>query len=490
MILKKLEIAFANKGNKKLFEQNKIYEFKESTLITSDGSNSRGKTTLIRFIIYSLGFSIPLTDGMHGQNYKTKLEFTNKENEYIVERENEEIIVRRNGIKLENDKNTYLLNLFSLSSFEELDNFLGCFYIDQEKGWTLLNRGRIIGKRTFNIEKLISFLNKLDLVRQKIKENESLELEERKIRVLEEMSKIKADLILKEEEEIELKEVIDIERKMDIINSEVKSLRHQQNSLNNLLNDHKKFVEKLSLYGLKIKVEVDGKEKIYPIKTDNIVGFNSEDKFIKLEIDDLENEIEVLEKEKKKWQIRLEYMINREEILAIDEIISKLNVTSVNIENLLLRKRENFKKKKINNIYIKEELNNKTDVLWGIMREVLIRLDVSKEYITKDIIFRDRLSGISGTQLHKLTYALKLSLLVLIKRILNINLPLIIDSPMSGEVNQETANLMLNLAKEMLKDNQVIVSSVYDVYDLKFNKKIILDETGVLGDLASFLYNE
>ena len=287
MILKKLEIAFANKGNKKLFEQNKIYEFKESTLITSDGSNSRGKTTLIRFIIYSLGFSIPLTDGMHGQNYKTKLEFTNKENEYIVERENEEIIVRRNGIKLENDKNTYLLNLFSLSSFEELDNFLGCFYIDQEKGWTLLNRGRIIGKRTFNIEKLISFLNKLDLVRQKIKENESLELEERKIRVLEEMSKIKADLILKEEEEIELKEVIDIERKMDIINSEVKSLRHQQNSLNNLLNDHKKFVEKLSLYGLKIKVEVDGKEKIYPIKTDNIVGFNSEDKFIKLEIDDL-----------------------------------------------------------------------------------------------------------------------------------------------------------------------------------------------------------
>jgi hypothetical protein len=41
--------------------------------------------------------------------------------------------------------------IFRINNTEVLDNLLGTFYMDQEKGWTLLNRGIAIGKIRFNI---------------------------------------------------------------------------------------------------------------------------------------------------------------------------------------------------------------------------------------------------------------------------------------------------------------------------------------------------
>ena len=51
------------------------------------------------------------------------------------------------------------LNATIKQSTDILDNLLGSFYLDQEKGWTLLNRGKVIGKIPFNIEKLICGLS-------------------------------------------------------------------------------------------------------------------------------------------------------------------------------------------------------------------------------------------------------------------------------------------------------------------------------------------
>ena len=36
-------------------------------------------------------------------------------------------------------------------------------YIDQDKGWSLLNRGTVIGKIKFSIEELLSGLNNIDI---------------------------------------------------------------------------------------------------------------------------------------------------------------------------------------------------------------------------------------------------------------------------------------------------------------------------------------
>ena len=36
-------------------------------------------------------------------------------------------------------------------------------YVDQDKGWTLLNRGTVIGKIKFSIEELLAGLNGIDI---------------------------------------------------------------------------------------------------------------------------------------------------------------------------------------------------------------------------------------------------------------------------------------------------------------------------------------
>lgn len=49
--------------------------------------------------------------------------------------------------------------MFGIENHEVIDNLLGAFYIDQEKGWTLLNRGKAIGNIRFNLESLIRGLS-------------------------------------------------------------------------------------------------------------------------------------------------------------------------------------------------------------------------------------------------------------------------------------------------------------------------------------------
>ena len=43
-----------------------------------------------------------------------------------------------------------------------LSNILGAFYFDQEKGWTLLNRGVVIGSIHFNIDELVRGIGEKD----------------------------------------------------------------------------------------------------------------------------------------------------------------------------------------------------------------------------------------------------------------------------------------------------------------------------------------
>ncbi len=46
-------------------------------------------------------------------------------------------------------------SLFSVDNEDVLNNLLEAFYMDQEKGWTLLNKGKVIGSIEFSIEKLV-----------------------------------------------------------------------------------------------------------------------------------------------------------------------------------------------------------------------------------------------------------------------------------------------------------------------------------------------
>ena len=142
-----------------LFERN-ISFGTNANLIYSE-KNSCGKTTLVRFILYALGYSIPSTKKIKFEKcfVKVQLVLENRKCVYLTRESNSTI-----SFICDNEEKIYVLpeqirelhsKIFNTENEEILNNLLGTFYFDQEKGWTLLNRGVVIGSIHFNIDELV-----------------------------------------------------------------------------------------------------------------------------------------------------------------------------------------------------------------------------------------------------------------------------------------------------------------------------------------------
>ncbi len=139
------------------------YDFSDLTIIHSN-KNSVGKTTLLRSILYALGYPIPATRGLNFgcMEFVLCIE-TDSKKQLSVSRYGNTIDISGSATSLRfslpAEQNQLHHILFEIESDVVLDNLLGTFYIDQEKGWTLLNRGKAIGNNRFNLEDLIRGLS-------------------------------------------------------------------------------------------------------------------------------------------------------------------------------------------------------------------------------------------------------------------------------------------------------------------------------------------
>ena len=52
---------------------------------------------------------------------------------------------------LPHEHNAFLAYIFDNNKIKVLNNIIGIMYVDQEKGWSLLNRGTVIGRIKFNM---------------------------------------------------------------------------------------------------------------------------------------------------------------------------------------------------------------------------------------------------------------------------------------------------------------------------------------------------
>lgn len=127
--------------------------------------NSTGKTTLMRCLLYGLGYAVPGTKKFKIESCSIKV---------VLEKDDGTILtLKRNTADsievLEEDAQiSYALpvqskelyeKIFGTDNEEILNNLLGAIYADQEKGWTLLNRGKVIAGVHFNINELIRGLS-------------------------------------------------------------------------------------------------------------------------------------------------------------------------------------------------------------------------------------------------------------------------------------------------------------------------------------------
>lgn len=487
MEILKLTIEFLDKKN---FHQNKIfsekmeYNFGKKTLITSSNEeNSKGKTSLLRFLLYALGYKIPHTDGMNTYKFKTTLILTINGKQFELLRGDDIQYINNSPHNSDLPMISTILKINSLSLSNAL---LGCYYIDQEKGWTLFNRGLVIGKINFNIERFLLSIKNDDSYKDLIIKSENLENEKNQIKKIEDILAgdyiyINEDDSSYEIDETSYKNFLEQRQELDSIRHNIYLKNKEKKELDMILKNNEEFIQKIEQFNIVIQ---HNKTDIL-VTRDNLKSFNLMTDILEMKRNEIILETDFLKnKEKKLFEILKN---NNTFPNALNSALNNLkkNLSKIDLEIIKKEKESTILKNKEEIIkHIQEPLEE----FWKILKKILKDIGISEKYIQRKIILERKLAGISGAQRHKLSLAYKIALNLYVEKKFQIKLPFIIDSPLSGEVTQDMANKMLNICEHFLKDRQIIISSVKSNFDIKFTKEIKLEE-GVVGELGKFQIN-
>lgn len=130
--------------------------------------NSTGKTTLMRCILYGLGYAVPGTKKFNIEACSIKVVLKKDDGTLVtLNRNTSDSIELIDG----DIQYSYALpvqvkelheKIYGTDNEDIINNLLGAIYADQEKGWTLLNRGKAIAGIHFNIDELIRGLSGRD----------------------------------------------------------------------------------------------------------------------------------------------------------------------------------------------------------------------------------------------------------------------------------------------------------------------------------------
>ena len=376
-------------------------------LIHSD-KNSKGKTTLLRFMLYALGYNIPNTK---------KIKFNQCEIELIVENEKkEEIKLVRNNlpiIQIEKNKKkkVYVIPeqqdelqemVFGIENKDIISNLLGVYYIDQEKGWTLLNRGIVIGSIHFNIEELIrglSGINCTDLIEKETQLK-------RKISKYKQMLSIaEYQQILQNEKGLVTNSYEDkIDSELDSLLIKQREIKEELRRIDKILSDNKHF--KKFVIEMKLLVKTSSGE-IVPVTENNIVGLNDAIELLvtkrKLTFARFVDVTSKIEKKQKKFDKEYEQLKFFESVNQL-EIFDK-RISSIPLNRIIIKQEITNLEKEVKDI--REEISRITknnNTIGSYIFEIIIK------YAT-ELKIGDK-NSISPTYLFTSNFLLKINFLI------------------------------------------------------------------------------
>ncbi len=471
MKINSLTIEYA--GEKKKFEF-----FSNFNLIHSK-SNSVGKSTLLRLLFYSLGYNIPGTKKIKFKNSIVTCNFII--NNKIMETERKDNII---DININNEfKDTYVLphdeiKIHSLIWNTEdvfiLQNLLGAIYMDQEKGWTLLNRGTVIGSVKFNIEELIQGLSNrvfIDLNTRK----ENLKAELKRYNQLKNIIVYKQHLVQIENDYTVPNYPTKLENQIQILNFEKNEIQADLKSIDNVIEnnaDFLKFIEKM-----KLAVYDKNNDIVIPVNKSTILNFDDNQllletrrKMMKIKLAQINKNIRTLEEEMNMANNLFEL---QSEIERFDSHIINLRVDPEQIERIIKQLKneltdlnELIRKKTIQNNKIIGDLQ-RTILKYANELGILDSIDIKKDYI-----FTSDLKSLSGAVFHKLVFSFKMAYILEIQKVLGFKLPIVLDSPSGREVDEKNIESTMNILLNDFSENQIIIASIYQYENLKPLHKI------------------
>ena len=455
----------------------KTVKFSEIANIIYSHKNTAGKTTLLRTIFYTLGYPVPSTKGIIFDDMEFWLTIESNGKQYKLYRHNTYLSLDDGQEQIDYSLPTDFYEIhFKLTGCDNkdiLDNLIGASYMDQEKGWTLLNRGKVIGNISFNIEALVRGLGGKECV-DELLQLEAVKHQQKKYEYMYSVAEYQ-EAIHEAGEDIEYDAPDEvIERRLEVLKAEREPIWDELKQIKDILRKNKVLAEYIA--DMKLTVQSCSGEEI-PVTRDTLVGFTDNNELLTArremlaaELDDINRQITALEKQKGKEEQLFKVQTAIE---AFDSDIKKISVDAIATQRIIDQLKRERQKLQERIRYMTKQDNGVVLELHNCISTYAKELDVSETYVSpnKDYIFTNDLKSLSGTILHKIVFSFKLAYIKIIKEKTGIILPIVLDSPSGREVEHSTVERMLMIIQRDFSDHQLIIASIHD-YDLK-DKKII-----------------
>lgn len=450
---------------------------KNFNLITSNNENSVGKSTYCRLIFYALGYAVPSTEGANFDRVDTTAYIENDGKKFIIRRSSKSLILEIENdnwskeYSLPDEHLSFLSYIFGVDSLRIANNLLGLMYIDQEKGWTLLNRGKVIGNNRFSIDELVSALKNIDC-EELFKKREIVEHEIDKYQALLNMNSIKEEYY---ENNNNLQVVTlgeDIKKKIASVQLGIQTIKQSIAEIEKVIKQDKSFFEYIEAMSLYIKTA----EGLVKVTKDNIEN-SCNIEYLKAEKSLLLNQLSRMESERAKLLREYESVIYGTDLFQenitvdtekkINSALSSINIDIESIKSLLSQaKKEHADIEtqirttiRTNNEYISE--------IYKLFFEYARKLNVESFISNKiDYIFTSNLRGKTGAIFQKLIIAYKVAAIKVVEQAINTKLFVVIDSPKAKELDDKNTKQIMDFLHTELSDNQIIVASIFSEKDL------------------------
>ena len=446
-------------------KRQKKFDLSDSANLVHSVENSKGKTTLLRFLLYSIGYAIPSTKNIRFEECITETILDCVAGTLLVERRDSYLLVTQG------DKQQYYIlpeeafefhsTIYGTENHNILSNILGAFYIDQEKGWTLLNRGSVIGKNHFNIQQLVLGLSNRDYS-DLFAESGRIERELSKYKQMfsvaqyqKDINELKENLVFEEHDE-------SIKKEIDILTFDYQALSEELSRINKVINENssfRKYIEKM-----RIRVKAPNGEEI-PVNKNTIVDFIDSVEILLAKRKMITSQMSGLQKKIANFNLYKQGQFSTKETLIqnFDRNILAFQMDSRVVNSIItdLETRLTSAKKEISDLTKKD--NPIVIQMYDTLVNYVSELHLDK-YIkpSKEYLFTSNLKELSGAILHKIVFVFKLAYINAIQRTLNIKLPLILDSPSGKEIDSANVDDMMRILNRDFKANQVIIASIHN----------------------------
>jgi hypothetical protein len=457
--------------------------FSSPVVIIHSGKNSTGKTTLLRAILFALGFPVPNTELIHFEDFEFTLDLTHNNEKIIVTRRENLLTIKGQEFDLPVEQHVAHSFLFGIGNNEILTNLLGTIYFDQEKGWTLLNRGTIIGTNRFNVEGFFRGLKEdesdesyqmvecIDALRKKIAEYRLM------LNVAEYQAAVNHDVGQK----------LDFQTYQEGLNSSIIEKRIQLQNIENeisyitdMMRKNKSFSDYIEMKKIYVN-DPHGDEPIR-VSKNTLFEYNDLEDVNAARKSVLVAERNTLKREIAAIEVSQEKQITLSTLSTVDaELTSRLanisRISAIEVQSIL-DKLSKEKQSLSKDLKIRTKQNNTwvTDA-YKIIADYAKEIDIPFDY--KIDIFTSNLKTKSGTILHKMVFVYKLAYINLLSKKLGYPVPIFCDSPSGREVKSETIAEMLNILQRDFSEHQIFIASIHK-YENVFSNAQIYEVDGTL----------